>query len=93
MSRRLLAGASRVSERFLADLENGEAAIVTSSGMAAISAAMLAVASGGDHVLAQQGLYGGTHGLLTRLLPGFGIEHDVFELGFRIECDVLGLWL
>ncbi|MFC1489537.1 PLP-dependent transferase, partial [Thermodesulfobacteriota bacterium] len=44
----------------LAALENAEAAIVTSSGMAAISTALLALLSSGDHFLAQECLYGGT---------------------------------
>src|SRR5688572_12998827 len=37
----------------LAALENGEAAVVTSSGMAAISTALLTVLAPGDHLLAQ----------------------------------------
>src|SRR5215813_12900777 len=55
----------------LAALENAEAALVTSSGMAAISTTLLTLLGPGDHLLAQSCLYGGTHDL-----PGFGIEHD-----------------
>ncbi|QXD14489.1 aminotransferase class I/II-fold pyridoxal phosphate-dependent enzyme [Rhodocaloribacter litoris] len=58
----------------LAALEETEAALVTGSGMAAISAALLAVLRPGDHLLAQHGLYGGTFGLVTRELPALGIE-------------------
>ncbi|MGH9784549.1 MAG: PLP-dependent transferase, partial [Terriglobia bacterium] len=50
----------------LAALENAEAALVAASGMAAISTALLTVLSAGDHLLAQDCLYGGTHDLLTR---------------------------
>jgi cystathionine beta-lyase/cystathionine gamma-synthase len=60
----------------LAALENGEAALVTASGMAAISTALLTVLSTGDHLLAQDCLYGGTHDFITRDLPGLGIAFD-----------------
>ena len=55
----------------LAALENAEAALVTASGMAAISTALLSFLSTGDHVLAQDCLYGGTHDFLTRDFPSF----------------------
>jgi cystathionine gamma-synthase/cystathionine gamma-lyase/cystathionine beta-lyase len=58
----------------LAALEHGEAAISAASGMAAISAALLAVLRAGDHLLAVEGLYGGTRNLLTEELPALGIE-------------------
>ena len=57
----------------LAAIEGAEAALVTASGMAAISSALLTVLSAGDHLLAQDGLYGGTHGLLTGDLPDLGL--------------------
>jgi cystathionine beta-lyase/cystathionine gamma-synthase len=59
----------------LAALENAEAAIVTASGMAAISTALLAVLSAGDHVLMQDCLYGGTHDLVTKDFAGFGLSY------------------
>lgn len=63
----------------LAALENAEAALVTGSGMAAISAALLGVLRAGDRLLAQRCLYGGTHGLVTRELPALGIEVDFVD--------------
>ena len=60
----------------LAALENGEAAVVSASGMAAISTALLALLSAGDHFLAQDCLYGGTHDLITKDLPAYGITSD-----------------
>lgn len=63
----------------LAALENAEAALVTASGMAAISTALLTVLSAGDHLLAQNCLYGGTHDLLTKDFAGFGIEYDFID--------------
>jgi cystathionine beta-lyase/cystathionine gamma-synthase len=60
----------------LAALENAEAALVTASGMAAISTALLSALSAGDHLLAQDCLYGGTHDLLTKDFASFGISFD-----------------
>ncbi len=60
----------------LAALENAEAALVTSSGMAAISTSLLTVLSAGDHLLAQDCLYGGTHDFLTKDFSCFGISFD-----------------
>jgi cystathionine beta-lyase/cystathionine gamma-synthase len=58
----------------LAALEGAEAALATSSGMSAISTALFSVLGAGDHLLAQDTLYGGTHDLMTRDLPRLGIE-------------------
>lgn len=66
--------------RKLANLEQAEDALVTASGMAAISAALFGVLKAGDHVLAQTGLYGGTHTFITRDLPQFGIRYDLVDL-------------
>jgi len=63
----------------LAALENAEAALVTASGMAAISTTLLSVLSAGDHLLVQDCLYGGTHDLLTKDLPEFGINCDFID--------------
>jgi cystathionine beta-lyase/cystathionine gamma-synthase len=63
----------------LAALENAEAALVTSSGMAAISAALFTVLSAGDHLLAQKTLYGGTHDLLTKDFAAFGLMYDFID--------------
>lgn len=50
------------------------AAEVFSSGMAAISAALLGVAQAGDHVIALDVLYGSSDHLITELLPQYGIS-------------------
>ncbi|MEJ7598553.1 MAG: aminotransferase class I/II-fold pyridoxal phosphate-dependent enzyme [Kofleriaceae bacterium] len=57
----------------LAALEGTETALVTSSGMAAISSTLLTLLVAGDHLLAHDGLYGGTFDLLTTDLPKLGI--------------------
>lgn len=63
----------------LASLENAEAALVTASGMAAISTTLLTVLSSGDHLLVQDCLYGGTHDLITRDFAPFGISFDFID--------------
>lgn len=63
----------------LASLEGTEAALVTASGMAAITTSLLSVLKSGDHMLAQDCLYGGTHNFLTEDLPSLGIEVDFFD--------------
>jgi cystathionine beta-lyase/cystathionine gamma-synthase len=65
--------------RKLAALENAEAALVAASGMAAISTTLLTVLSAGDHLLAQDCLYGGTHDLLTKDFASFGLEFDFID--------------
>lgn len=60
-------------EAALADLEGGEAAVCTASGMAAISGSLLAILEAGDHVVAPRGLYGETARLLRERLPRLGI--------------------
>lgn len=66
----------RAVEERLADLEGAEAAVATSSGMGAISAALLTVLKSGDHILAGNVLYGCTHSLLRDGLTRFGVEVD-----------------
>src|SRR5213594_1311692 len=63
----------------LAELENAEAALVTASGMAAITTTLLTLLSKGDHLLAQDCLYGGTHDFVTKDLEGFGISYDLVD--------------
>ncbi|MGH9426254.1 MAG: trans-sulfuration enzyme family protein, partial [Terriglobia bacterium] len=70
----------------LAALENAEAALVTASGMAAISASLLTVLKAGDHLLAQNCLYGGTHDLVTHDFASFGLSYDF------IDAEKRGSW-
>lgn len=62
-----------VLEERLAALEGGIGAVVTSSGMAAISTALLTLLRAGDHIVAANSLYGGTFNLLSVTLPRLGI--------------------
>src|SRR2546425_7936995 len=69
----------RVLAEKLAQLENAEDALVTSSGMAAISTTLLTLLANGDHLLAQDCLYGGTHDFVTKDLERFGISYDFID--------------
>ncbi|MBQ9014488.1 MAG: O-acetylhomoserine aminocarboxypropyltransferase/cysteine synthase [Firmicutes bacterium] len=60
-------------ERRISDLEGGRGAVACSSGMAAITGALLAVCESGDEIVAASGLYGGTMDLL-RDLEKLGIQ-------------------
>ena len=61
-------------ESVLAALEGAESALVTGSGMAAVSATVLTIVGQGSHVVAQTNHYGGTTNLLQKLVPRFGID-------------------
>jgi len=61
----------------LASLTRTDGALVTASGMAAISSALLSVLEAGDHLVAPQSLYGGTLALFNDLLPRFGVTHTL----------------
>jgi O-acetylhomoserine (thiol)-lyase len=63
-----------VLEERVAQLEGGVAALVTSSGQAAETLAILNIAGAGDHIVSSASLYGGTYNLLHYTLPKLGIE-------------------
>ena len=63
----------------LAALEGAEAALVTSSGMSAITTALLTFLKAGDHLLAHNTLYGGTADFVNNELPRYGIERDLID--------------
>ena len=78
-------------ENALADLEGGSGAIATSSGMGAVNAVLLSQLRAGDHVIAQQCLYGGTFAVFADLAARYGIEvsyisgRDPAELGAALR--------
>ncbi len=63
----------------LSALENAEAALVTGSGMAAISTTLLTLLPAGSHLLIQDCLYGGTHDFVNRDFASFGLEHTFID--------------
>lgn len=61
-------------EQRVALMEDGVAAVALSSGMAAITLAILNLASAGDNIITDSNLYGGTYNLFRHTLPRYGIE-------------------
>lgn len=62
-----------ILEQRLAALDGGIAAVVTSSGQAAIATSLLTLLRAGDHIVASSSLYGGTYNLLNVTLARHGI--------------------
>jgi len=69
----------RVVAARIAALENAEAALVTGSGMGAVSAVFLAMMKPGDHAILLDGLYGGTTDLVEGLLKPYGFEFSIWD--------------
>ena len=74
-----------VAEEKIAALEGAEAAVVTASGMAAISTALLSVLKCGDELISTAQVYGGTYRLMRDVFPDMGIR--VHHIG----TDLAGL--
>ncbi len=67
--------------RQLAALEGTQAAYCTSSGMGAITAAILESCNSGDHIVASNTIYGGTYALLHDFLPAkAGIHTSLVDI-------------
>ncbi len=64
----------------LAKLEGSEAAIVTSSGMSAISCAILQLCNSGDEIISSRTIYGGTYAFFKNFLPKFGIKVEFVNI-------------
>jgi methionine-gamma-lyase len=67
------------AETIIAQLEGAEAALVTGSGMGAITTTILALVQSGDHIVAQRNHYMGTTKLLTEILPRFGMTATLVD--------------
>lgn len=62
-----------VLEKRIAALEGGVAALAVASGSAAITYAIMNIASNGDEIVSASSLYGGTYNLFANTLPKYGI--------------------
>ena len=58
----------------LAALEGAQGCIATASGMSAILSMVMALLSGGDHIIASRSIFGATQQLFGNILPRFGVE-------------------
>lgn len=64
---------TEVLEKKMTDLEGGEAALAQTTGMAAISTAVFTSVKGGDHVIADEVIYGSTYDLFVGL-KDYGVD-------------------
>jgi methionine-gamma-lyase len=86
-----------VLSRYLAAMEGTESAMCTASGMAAIACTLLQLCRHGDHIVASNTIYGGTHALLDQMLPEMGItttfvdpfRNQDFEKAINAKTKVL----
>lgn len=67
-------------ENRIASLEEGVAGLAFASGMAAISASVMAVLKSGDEIVSSSSLYGGTFNLFSVTLPKFGIKTKFVDI-------------
>lgn len=96
---RLTNSTQDVLEKRVAALEGGVAALAVSSGAAAITYAIQALAQNGDHIVAQKTIYGGSYNLLAHTLPLSGISttfvnvHDLDEVEQAIRPNTKAIYL
>lgn len=96
---RLTNSTQSVLEQRVAALEGGSAALAVASGAAAITYTIEALASAGDHIVAQKTIYGGSYNLLAHTLPQYGIEatfvdaHNLSELEGAIKENTKAVYL
>jgi cystathionine gamma-synthase len=84
-------------ERKLADLDGGEAALLFSSGMAAVTTTLLTLLSSGAHVVMTDDCYRRTRQFITKFLNRYGVEatqvpvgdYEALEAAIRPDTRVL----
>ncbi|BFM15378.1 O-succinylhomoserine sulfhydrylase [Maricurvus nonylphenolicus] len=89
----------RMFQDRIAALEGGEAAVATSSGMAAILSTCMALLKAGDHVICSRSVFGTTTALFTRYMQKFGVEttfvnptdYSEWEAAFKDNTQLLFL--
>ena len=96
---RLTNSTQGVLEERVAALEGGSAALAVSSGAAAISYTIQALAASGGHIVAQKSIYGGTYNLLAHTLPQYDISttfvdiHNLEEVENAIEDNTRAIFI
>ena len=96
---RLTNSTQDVLERRIAALEGGVAALALASGAAAITYTIEALATAGEHIVAQKTIYGGSYNLLAHTLPLHGIEttfvdiHDLAAVEAAIQDNTKAVYI
>lgn len=96
---RLTNSTQDVLEKRIAALEGGVAALAVASGAAAITYTIQALATAGEHIVAQKTIYGGSYNLLAHTLPLYGISttfvdaHNLAEIEAAIQDNTKAIYL
>ena len=96
---RLTNSTQDVLEQRIAALEGGVAALALASGAAAITYTVEALATAGEHIVAQKTIYGGSYNLLAHTLPLYGIEttfvdiHDLAAVEAAIQDNTKAVYI
>ena len=96
---RLTNSTQDVFEKRIAALEGGVAGLAVASGAAAITYTIQALATKGEHIVAQKTIYGGTSNLLAHTLPLYGIEstfvdaHNLAEVEGAIQGNTKAIYI
>ena len=96
---RLTNSTQDVFEKRIAALEGGVAGLAVASGAAAITYAIQALATKGEHIVAQKTIYGGTSNLLAHTLPLYGISatfvdaHNLAEVEGAIQDNTKAIYI
>ena len=96
---RLTNSTQDVLEKRVAALEGGVGALALASGAAAITYTIEALATKGEHIVAQKTIYGGSYNLLAHTLPLYGIDttfvnvHDLAEVEASIQDNTKALYI
>ncbi|MDO5155766.1 MAG: O-acetylhomoserine aminocarboxypropyltransferase/cysteine synthase [Eubacteriales bacterium] len=96
---RLTNSTQGVFEERIAALEGGVAGLAVASGAAAITYTIQALATQGEHIVAQKTIYGGTNNLLAHTLPLYGIDatfvdaHNLEEVEQAIQPNTKAIYI
>ncbi|MEE1172061.1 MAG: O-acetylhomoserine aminocarboxypropyltransferase/cysteine synthase family protein [Ruminococcus sp.] len=96
---RLTNSTQGVFEDRIAALEGGVAGLALASGAAAITYTIQALATQGEHIVAQKTIYGGSANLLAHTLPLFGIDttfvdiHNLDEVKAAIQPNTKAIYI
>ncbi len=77
----------RTLEVLLAELQGRDDCVAVATGLAAVSVALLALLSQGDHLLGFVETYGPTRRLITRTLGRFGVAHTLLSIEDRAGVE------
>lgn len=71
---------NRYLSQALARMEGTESALVTASGMSAITSVLLQLCSAGDEIISSRMVYGGTYAFLKNVAPRLGIRTTFIDM-------------